>query len=257
MVLAIDIANAATSFGAFDADGTLLFFSELPTSARSTRDQCAIGLKNIFALHGAQLTDVCGCIVSSVVPAATAATLGAVTLLTSCTPTVMGPGVKTGLNIKSDIHAQMGSDLVASAVATLAAYPSPSIVIDFGTAITLSVLADKTFEGCVILPGVEVSLEALSQHAAELPHISLEVPSSILGHNTVDAMRAGMIFGTASMVDGMLERLEAASAPAASVIATGHGAMDILVHCNRSIAYDETLLLKGLYLIYCKNFGKK
>lgn len=253
MVLAIDVGNSITAVGLFAADGTLVFRSDLATGKRNTRDQCAVSLLDVFRLYHADIGGVTGAIVSSVVPSVTSAICGAVELLCGKAPMLMGPGVRTGLNIKSDIHTQMGTDIVAYSVGAAAKYPTPLIVVEMGTAITMSVLLDNVYEGCVIMPGVRVALDALSDRAAELPHISIQAPPSILGHNTVDAMRAGVVYGNASMVDGMIERLEAASAPAATVVGTGLAAPEILKHCKREIIYDPDLLLSGLYLIYQKN----
>ncbi|MEG2119202.1 MAG: type III pantothenate kinase [Pseudoflavonifractor sp.] len=253
LILAIDVGNSVTSVGLFDAEGHLSFRSDLATDLSSTRDQCAVRLLDVFRLYGAQTEAVTGTILSSVVPGMTAALCEAVAFLTGKPPMLMGPGVKTGLNIKSDIHTQMGTDIVAVSVAAIAKYPGPIIVVDMGTAVALSVLVGSTYEGCVLMPGVNVALEALSNRAAELPHISIEPPACVLGHNTVEAMRAGIVYGSASMVDGMIERLEAASVPAATVVGTGAAAPEILRYCKRKIIYDVNLLLDGLYLIYRKN----
>lgn len=253
LVLAIDIGNSTTNIGFFDPAGKLVFRSGLTTSVHATRDQCAISLMGVFQLHGADIRAVTGSILSSVVPSVTANMCAAVEFLTGTPTMLMGPGVKTGLNIKSDIHTQMGSDIVACSVAAIAQYPTPVIVIDMGTATTISYLQGNTYEGCVILPGVRVALEALSERAAALPHISIETPAAIFGHNTVDAMRAGAVYGNASMLDGMIVRLEEAGGSAAAVVATGGGAPEILKYCRRSIQYDADLLLRGLYLIYQKN----
>ena len=228
MILAIDVGNTSTTVGLFDPTGALRFRSSFTTQKRATRDQCAISLLDVFRLYGEDMRGVTGAILSSVVPPVTAAMRDAVELLTGQPPMVMGPGVRTGLNIKSDIHAQMGADIVAASVAAIAKYPTPLILIDMGTAIAMSVIRGSTYEGCVIMPGVTVALEALSDRAAELPHISVEPPACILGHNTVDAMRAGAVYGNAGMIDGMIQRLEAASAPAATVVGTGNNAPDIL-----------------------------
>lgn len=254
MVLAIDIGNSTTNIGLFNRDSTLAFRAGLTTARNATCDQCAISLMGLFSLYRADIQAVSGAVISSVVPSVTANMCGAVERLTGKAPMLMGPGVKTGLNIKSDIHNQMGSDIVACSVAAIANYPTPLIVIDMGTAVTMSYLQGKTYEGCVIIPGVRVALEALSERAAELPHISIEQPpTTIFGHNTVDAMRAGVVYGNASMIDGMIGRLEEHSAPAATVVATGGSAPEVLKYCKRDILYDADLLLNGLYLIYQKN----
>lgn len=260
MVLAVDIGNSTTSVGLFDRDGALVFRSRLATSRNATCDQCAISLMGLFSLYRADIGSVSGAMISSVVPSVTANMCVAVERLSGKAPLLMGPGVKTGLNIKSDIHNQMGSDIVAYSVAAISHYPTPLIVIDMGTAVAMSYLQGNTYEGCIIMPGVRVALEALSERAAALPHISIELPSSIFGHNTVDAMCSGIVYGYASMIDGMIGRLEEASAPAATVVATGGSAPEILKYCRRQILYDADLLLRGLYLIYRKNTdgrGKK
>lgn len=254
MVLAIDIGNSTMTVGLFGPGGERIFRSDLTTSRNATRDQCAVSLRNVFELYGARLSCVDGAVISSVVPSVTANMCAAVEFLTGKPPLLMGPGVKTGLNIKSEIHTQMGSDIVAYSVAAIAKYPSPVIVIDLGTAVTMSVLRGNTYEGCVIMPGVRVALEALSERAAELPHISIEPPPSIFGRNTVDAMRAGVVYGNASMLDGMIGRLEnELGERAASVVATGGSAPEVLDSCTREIQYDADLLLDGLYLIYKKS----
>lgn len=254
LVLAIDVGNSSTTVGLFDEIGELVFRSVLSTYKRSTQEQWAIQLMDVFRLHQKKLDIVTGTILASVVPPVTMAIYDAITFLTGRKPLVMGPGVKTGLNIRSDLHAQLGSDIVASSVAAINKYQAPIIVIDMGTAISMSLLLDHAFEGCVIMPGVRVAVEALSREAAALPYISIEQPESILGRNTVDAMRSGVIYGNASMVDGMIDRIEEASGtPIVTVVATGAASPEILSQCKRNILYDADLLLDGLYLIYQKN----
>ncbi len=257
MILAIDVGNSITTIGLFDKGGELRLRSDLPTAARTARDRCAIDLQGVFSLHREDIHCVTGSIVSSVVPQVTADVCGAVELLTGTAPLLMGPGIRTGLNIKSDTHTQMGTDIVAYSVGAAAKYPSPAIVVDMGTAVTMSYLRGNTYEGCIIMPGVRVALEALSDRAAELPHISIEAPGDILGRNTVDAMRAGIIYGNASMIDGMIARLEASAGSVAAVVGTGNAGAEILKYCSRTIHYDPDLLLSGLYLIYQKNTGKQ
>ena len=254
MILAIDVGNSITTIGLFSAEGELRFRSELPTVKGGTQDQYAIQLLDVFRLHGADTSAVDGVILSSVVPPVTAAICSAARFVVGKEPMVMGPGVKTGLNITSGLHARLGSDIVAFSIAAAARYPSPLIVIDMGTAVTLSLLRGNVYEGCIIMPGVRVSVEALSQEAAELPHISIEPPATLLGHNTVDAMRSGVVYGSASMVDGMIRRVEELNGGAvAAVVATGAAAPQVLAYCEHKIEYDPDLLLRGLYLIYRKN----
>lgn len=257
MILTIDIGNSNTSIGLYGLDGKQIFVSSVETRPGSSRDRCAMDLLGAFGLYGADCKAVSGAIISCVVPPLESAMTEAVAFLTGKRPLTVGPGIKTGLNIRSDLHNQLGSDMVACCVGALAKYPSPVIVIDMGTATTFSLLRDGVYDGCAILPGVRLGLEALSDHAAALPHISLEAPASPLGRNTIDAMRAGVIFGSAAMLEGMIARFESACGQeAAAVVATGGNAPLILPHCRRAITYDQQLLLDGLHLLYVKNAEK-
>jgi type III pantothenate kinase len=253
MILTIDIGNTSTTVGLFEKSGKLALRSSLETDKGKTTDQCAVDLLSVFHLYEANIKLVSGAMISSVVPPLTAILSDAVKLLIGKPPMIVGPGVKTGLNIRSEMHNQLGADIVTSAVAALQKYPSPIIVIDMGTATTMTVLLDATCQGCVIIPGVHIALEALSERAAELPHISIEPPTAIIGRNTIEAMRSGVVYGNAGMVDSMIERLEEATAPAATVVATGGNASKILPYCKRTIIYDRDLVLDGLYLLYQKN----
>ena len=167
---------------------------------------------------------------------------------------VVGPGLKTGLNIKAEIHNQLGSDIVASAVAVSVLYPTPAIVINSRTAVTFSYMSANTFEGCAIMPGVDIALEALSRNGAQLPQISMAQVDTPLGRNTVDAMRAGVLYGYSGAFDRVIESLEAAAgSPAATVVATGGRVPALYRLCRREIRYDHDLLVKGLYHLYRKN----
>ncbi len=254
MILALDVGNSSTNVGLLEEDGTLAFQESLATEQPRTASQWAIDLMGLFQLHSASCTEVTGAIISSVVPPVTALLRQAVQTVTGQEPMLVGPGIRTGLNIKTDSRNQLGADIVVSSVAALNKYPSPVILVDMGTATTLSVLIETTYEGCAIIPGVVVSLDALSSRAAALPHISIaEYTPQLLGRNTEDAMRAGILHGSAAMIDGLIERLEQTYGPAASVVATGGISPLILGYCRCEICYDENLIMDGLYLIYRKN----
>lgn len=254
MVLAIDIGNTNTTIGLFGGKGNLIFLSELETDRKKTQDQCCIDLLGVFQLYRAEISAVKGAILSSVVPPMTGNMAAAVARLTGQKPLVVGPGLKTGMNIKADVHNQLGSDIVASSVAAFSKYRSPIIVINFGTAITFSYLSDNSYEGCAIMPGLQVSLEALSERAAQLPHISLEGGVTPLGRNTVDAMRAGVLFGNAGAIDRMIDRMEeTAGAAAMTIVATGDSSTQLIRHCRHHIELDQDLLMNGLFLLYQKN----
>ena len=167
---------------------------------------------------------------------------------------VLGPGVKTGLNIMMDNPGQLGADLVANAVAGLNEYPVPFIVIDMGTATTVSVVNDKKqYIGGMIMPGVGVSLDALTARASQLSGISIDAPKHVLGKNTIECMKSGVLYSNAAAIDGIVDRVEEELGEKATVIATGGLAKKIVSHCKKEIILDEDLLLKGLLVIYEKN----
>lgn len=257
MIFTVDIGNTVVTMGLFTPEGDLHFRGSIKTDKNKTPDQIAIDVLDMFRLKRADIMSVTGAVVSSVVPPMTAAMADAIRQLCGVRPMVIGPGVKTGMNIRADIHNQLGSDIVAYSVAALQKYQAPIIVIDMGTATTFSYLGESTYEGCVIAPGLRISLEALSGRAAELPHISIEAPGSILGRSTIDAMRAGVVYGHAGMIDSLIQRLEEAAAPAATVVMTGGHAKPILKHCKRDILYDENLIIDGLYHLYQKNQDRR
>ena len=167
---------------------------------------------------------------------------------------VVGPGLKTGLNIHVDVPSQVGSDRIVIAVAALAEYKAPLLLMDLGTATTIeAVEPDNVYMGGVIIPGVRVSLDALTSRAAQLPGISLDQPKQVIGKNTVDCMRSGMMYGTAAMIDGLVERMEEELGHRCTLIATGGLAQFITPLCRREIILEKDLLLKGLNIIYKKN----
>ena len=257
MILTIDIGNTAITMGLFTPEGRLQFRGSLKTDKNKTRDQIAIDLLDMFHLYRSDLQGITGAVISSVVPPMTSAMAGAAEQLSGVRPMIVGPGVKTGMNILAEIHNQLGADIVASAVAAIQKYPQPIIVIDMGTATTFSYLSESTYKGCVIIPGVRIAVEALSGRAAELPHISLEQPPSIFGRSTIDAMRSGVLYGNAAMIDGMIQRMETEAKPVATVVMTGGNAEMIQPHCKRKILIDENLLLDGLYYLYQKNHERR
>ena len=255
MLLAIDIGNSNISVGLFSREKTLHFLASIDTDSRKTADQISIDLMNIFSLYQYDLRDVSGAIFSSVVPPINFMMAKALTRLLGKPPMIVGPGVKTGLNIRMEIHNQLGADLVAGAVAALDKYPTPIIMIDMGTATIISYISEKrTYEGGLMFPGVRLSLDALSHHTAQLPNISLEHPRQLIGKNTEDCMRSGIVYGTAGMLDGVIDRIrEQFGGQDISVVATGGNAPVIVKYCRNQIVYDKYLLMDGLWAIYQKN----
>lgn len=253
MILAIDIGNTNIVVGCIDDEKTY-FIERLSTVRTKTELEYAVDLKTVLDIYHIKKTDIEGCIISSVVPQITDIARLAAEKILKKEVMVLGPGVKTGLNIMMDNPGQLGADMVADAVAGLASYPVPFIVIDMGTATTVSVVNDKKqYIGGMILPGVGVSLDALTSRASQLSGISIDAPKHIIGKNTIECMKSGVLYSNAAALDGIVERIEEELGHRTTVIATGGLAKKIVSHCKREIILDEDLLLKGLRVIYEKN----
>lgn len=253
MILAIDVGNTNIVIGCLD-DHKKYFEARMSTDKNSTVEELAIGIKNILNLYSIDPKSISGSIVSNVASQMDSVIGSAITMVTGEMPLIVGPGVKTGLNIKIDNPAQLGSDLVVGAVASTAKYPLPQIVFDLGTATTASVINKKgQYLGGLIVPGVKTALNALSSSTSQLPYIEFTAPKNVIGSNTVDCMRSGSTYGSACMIDGLIEKIEAELGEKATVIATGGIAKTIMPLCNHEIIFDDNLLLDGLLIIYNKN----
>lgn len=253
MILTIDIGNTNMNIGLFDGEN-ITVTARFATEKQKTDDQFAIDFINVFGINGVDTKKISGGIISSVVPEITSSVKNAVERLTGKKITVLQPGVKTGLNIIIDNPAQLGADLAAGAVGTAEEYPLPAFVIDLGTATKIyAVDKNKGFRGCMIAPGVAISLKALTDTSSLLPTISLEPPKKACGTNTAESMQSGVILGTAAMIDGLLDRFAEELGEPASIIATGGLSSFIAPVCRHNIQYDSTLVLKGLRDIYLKN----
>lgn len=256
MLLAIDIGNTNIVIGGIK-DNQIVFEARIATDRSKTSDQYAVDIKDILSLFDVKAEDIQDCIISSVVPPVFNSVRTGILKVTGKSPMVVGPGLKTGLKIHMDNPAQVGSDRIVIAVAALAEYKPPLILMDLGTATTLEVVGeDNSYLGGCIIPGVRISLDALTSRTAQLPGIRLEQPKRIIGKNTVDCMRSGIMYGTAAMIDGMLDRIEGELGTSATVVATGGIAQFIIPLCHREIKLEKDLMLKGLNLIYQKNKGK-
>ena len=256
MLLAIDIGNTNIVIGGIK-DDQIVFEARIATDRSKTSDQYAVDIKDILSLFDVKAEDIQDCIISSVVPPVFNSVRTGILKVTGKSPMVVGPGLKTGLKIHMDNPAQVGSDRIVIAVAALAEYKPPLILMDLGTATTLEVVGeDNSYLGGCIIPGVRISLDALTSRTAQLPGIRLERPKRVIGKNTVDCMRSGIMYGTAAMIDGMLDRIEGELGTSATVVATGGIAQFIIPLCYREIKLEKDLMLKGLNLIYQKNKGK-
>lgn len=255
MILALDIGNTNIVIGCSD-NGKRLFIERLSTVRTKTELEYAVDIKTVLDIYGLKEGDIEGCIISSVVPQITTAIrLAAEKILgKDARILVLGPGTKTGLNIKMDNPGQIGADLVAAAVAGIDRYPAPMIIIDMGTATTATVIdADKQFIGGMIMPGVGISLDALTSGASLLSSIAIEAPKRVIGKNTIDCMKSGVLYSNAGAIDGIIERIEEELGEKTTVIATGGLAKKIIPYCKKDIILDEEMLLNGLLIIYEKN----
>lgn len=253
MILAVDIGNTNIVIGCIEAE-KIHFVERVSTNISNTELEYAVEFKTLLELYHIKMKDITGCIIASVVPPLNNIIKAAMEKLLHITPLLVGPGIKTGLNILMDNPGQVGSDLIVNAVAGLAYYGEPIIMIDMGTATTISVVDEKrNYIGGMILPGVKVSLESLVNRTSQLPRISLEAPKKIIGTNTIDCMKSGIVMGQAACLDGMIERIWEELGYQADVVATGGLAGSIVPFCKKKIIHDNELTLKGLYIIYQKN----
>lgn len=253
MILALDIGNTHIVLGCIEGR-KIINIARMASDTLKTEHEYAVLMKQILELDNIDISSVEGGIISSVVPPLTGTLKKAIQRVTGHKPMVVGAGIKTGLNILIDNPAQLGSDLAVSAVAALNEYKPPIIAVDMGTATTIMVI-DKngSFLGGPIIPGVALSMNALASKTSQLPKVSIEAPKKVIGTNTIDSMKSGAVFGAASMLDGMIDRIEEEIGMSATVVATGGLSGSIVPHCKHEIICDDDLLLKGLAIIYEKN----
>ena len=253
MILAIDIGNSNIVIGILEHK-RVLHEERLSTNHRQTEVEYAISIKNILDINHISPSQLEGGILSSVGPPISGTVKRAAEKILGKEILQVGPGLKTGLNLKVDNPSALGCDRVVDAVSALHHYPSPLILFDMGTATTISAMDHEgSYLGGVILPGVKVALESLTLNTSQLPKISLDAPKNAICTNTVDSMKSGVIFGHAALIDGMIDRISCELEGTPTVVATGGLARFIVPHCQHDIIYDRDLLLKGLYILYRKN----
>ncbi len=254
MLLVIDAGNTQITIAAYK-DDELLLVSRLATDRTITEDQFAIDITSIFSINGLVPAEFEGAVISSVVPEITHALAKGVTMVTGNKPIILGPGIKTGLNIKLDNPAELGADLAATAVAARKQYELPCIILDLGTATKVTMVdSDGSFLGGAIAPGVLLSLDALANGASQLSQIEIHTPKKAIATNTPECIRAGIVYGTADMLDGMCDRMEAElGKEVKTIVATGGLCPVIVKNCKRDIIVNKNLLLEGLVEIYNKN----
>ena len=253
MILTVDVGNSNIVLGGI-RDEEIIFEARLRTDATKTSDEYCIDLKMILDVYNLNSADIEGSIIAYVVPQVSNSMQTAIRKLTGKAPLVVGPGLKTGLNIAIDNPAQTGADLVVGCVAALREHMAPMIIIDMGTATTMIVLdKNSAMIGGAIIPGVKISMDALTNRTALLPGLQLDQPKKAIGRNTIDCMRSGLMLGSACMIDGMIDRMEAELGYKTTVIATGGIAKFVLPMCHHEIIYDKDLLVKGLAALYRDN----
>ncbi len=251
MIFVIDVGNTNTVFGVLDGE-KFIAKGRLATISTHTSDDWAMKLHSFLQMNGIGKID--GAIISSVVPVMNRKLKKAIRTALGVDAVVVGPGVKTGLNIKIDNPAELGADLVVGAVAGINKYPCPMVIFDLGTATTASVIdKNKTYIGGVVMCGVITALNAISSNTAQLPQVDVSAPEKSICSNTVDCMRSGAVYGTAAVIDGLVERFEAELGEKPTVVVTGGLSTTILEHCKTDLIHDKDLLLDGLRIIYEKN----
>ena len=253
MILTVDVGNSNIVLGCVE-DDKILFEARLRTDSTKTSDEYCIDLKMILDVYKVQPEDIEGSIIASVVPQVLNSMQTAIKKLTGKASLVVGPGLKTGLNIKIENPSQTGADLVVGCVAALREHKAPMIIVDMGTATTMIVLdKNSAMIGGCIMPGVKISMDALTDRTALLPGLQLDQPKKAIGRNTMDCMRSGIMMGAACTIDGMIERMEAELGYETTVIVTGGIAKFVIPMCKKKIIYDRDLLVKGLATLYREN----
>lgn len=253
MILAVDIGNSNIVMGCID-NNRILFRERVSTNHTATDLEYAANMKMAMDMHKIDPKTINGAIISSVVPSVTNTFKMAVEKYLGVRVKIVGPGIKTGLSIVIDNPAQLGSDLVVDAVAGINEYPTPMILIDMGTATTVSVIdRKKNYLGGMIMTGMAVSTDALISRTAQLPKIAFDKPKKVIGSNTIDCLKSGIMYSNACAIDGVIDRIEEELGEKCTVVATGGLSGVIVPLCKTNIILDDDLLLKGLNIIYNKN----
>lgn len=257
MILAIDVGNTNIVMGCIE-DGEIRMTARIATNRLKTGDEYTLILHELLKMRGIDGSALEGGIVSSVVPGLSQAMKHAVENVTGKSPLMVGAGLKTGLNIVMDHPGQLGGDLVVDAVAACHQYEPPIAIFDMGTATTMSIIDEqKRYIGGMIIPGASLSLEALASRTSQLPHVGVEAPRTLISTNTVDCMRAGIVYSTAAMIDGLIQRVNEELSKPVTAVATGGLAEMFVPYCKEKVIYNRNLLLDGLWILYQKNKKEK
>lgn len=253
LIFVLDVGNTNTVLGVYEKD-ELKYHWRIETNRSKTEDEYGMLVKSLFEHVGIRFEDIHGIIISSVVPPIMFSLERMCKKYFHVSPLVVGPGIKTGLDIKYENPREVGADRIVNAVAGIHEYGSPLIIVDFGTATTYCYINEKEqYMGGAIAPGISISTEALYSRASKLPRIEIAAPDHIIGKNTVAAMQSGIVYGYVGQVDGIVRRMKAYSKIEPKVIATG-GLASLIANESETIDFvDPFLTLKGLRLIYKRN----
>lgn len=260
MLLALNIGNSHITFGGYMPDGKLIFSSRLYSDSALSSDELLYKMVNMLALYGVEPQEVTGMIFASVVPALTPRMREALHKMSEAPIWEVGPGLKSGVRIRMDDPGQLGGELLCAVVGALRRCSPPLVVMNLDTATTMVAVDEAgSILGGAVMPGPRLSLDALVRNTAQLPQVDLEaMPRRMVGANTAQSLQSGMVYGTAAMLDGMVENFRAVlNAPDAAVVATGTLPQSIRAACRTPIDYRDTLILDGLYEIWVKNQRKK
>ena len=253
MLLTADVGNTNIKLGIYDND-SLRFKLRFSTDTSKTSDELAVELFTFFQIYHIDTARINASIISSVVPKITQPLTDAIRVVTGAKSLIVGPGLKIGMELRIDRPETLGGDIVCGCVGALEKYGGPVIMIFMGTA-TVIAFADKNrvYRGGAIAPGVGISLDALTNRGALLPAVDLKAPKSVIRTNTMDCMRSGVMFGTACMLDGMIDKFTAEAGCECRIIATGGLAPQMIANCTHDIVFDENIILDGLNAIYKRN----
>ena len=257
MILTIDVGNTNVVMGCVE-NGDVKSVCRLATNLNDLSSDYAMKMRQSFEFDGIDYKNFSGAILSSVVPQLNRAIRTAVKKVTGLDCMVVGAGLKTGVNVKIDDPGTLAGDLITGAVGALSLYKPPLVIVDMGTATTIVAIdSEGSYLGGAIIPGIKLSYSALSSGTSLLPNIAIEAPKKCIGTNTVDSMKSGAVYGTAALVDGMIDRMETELGEPVTVVATGGLAGTIVPYCRRKIEYEPALLLKGLAILYEKNVKRR
>ncbi len=254
MILVMDVGNTNTVLGVYEGK-KLLYSWRMGTDKEKTSDEIGMFIVSLFNNEGLEKTAIQAVIIASVVPPVMYTLEHAISKYLKLSPIIVGPGVKTGINLKTENPREVGADRIVNAVAAYEIYGGPLIVVDFGTATTFCAISSKgEYLGGVICPGIKISAEALFQKAAKLPRIELVKPENIIGKNTVASMQAGIVYGYTGKVDFIVNRMKKEmKEDNIKVIATGGLARLIASESSVIDELNGMLTLEGLRIIYEKN----